>query len=328
MATLARVDAISDRTLRRLIKWGVVALVLLVAVFGVVYYLGRHVSTGPSLADRQVSAAEQAVKDAPKNVQTRLKLAATYEAVGRVDDALAQYDEVLGAVPGNRVALLGKGIIVLDKGDAAAAKVLFTKITTDGSTQEFALADPNLGAAHFYLGKIAGSTNDYKTAITELKKALEVDRTDADAIFLMGQMQSKAGDEKGAVASFVSALSFVPTGWCEPYQAMSASYTSLGKAPLAEYAGAMAAFCQADPEQATQRLTALVETDAKIPALLGLGLIAETQAQRDDAVAWYQKALKASPGNTTAITGIARLTGTSSDAHGASAAPSAQAKAS
>lgn len=328
MATLGRVDAISDRTLGRLIRWGVVVLVLLVAVFAVVYYQGRHVSTGPSLADRQVSAAEQAVKDAPKNVQTRLKLAATYEAVGRVDEALAQYDEVLGAVPGNRVALLGKGVLLLNKGDSATAEKLFTTITTDGSTQEFALADPNLGAAHFYLAKIAGAAGEYPTAITELKKALAVDRTDADAIFLMGQMQSKAGDDAGAVASFTRALTFVPTGWCEPYQAMSSSYTALGKGAMAEYAGAMTAFCQADPEQATQRLSALVDTEAKVPALLGLGLVAETQAQRDDAVAWYQKALKAAPGNTTAITGIARLTGTSSDAHGASAAPSAQAKAS
>ncbi|MFN8148199.1 MAG: tetratricopeptide repeat protein [Candidatus Nanopelagicales bacterium] len=328
MATLARVDAISDRTLSRLVKWGVVALVVLVATFGVIYYLGRHVNTGPTLADRQVASAEQALRDAPKNVQTRLRLAATYQAVGRLDDAMAQYDEVLRAVPGNRTALLAKGQLVLNAGDAAQAKTLFTKITTDGSKEEFSLADPNLGAAHYFLAKIAGDSSDWKTALTEIKAALAVDRTDADSLFLQGQLQGKAGDEAGAVASYAAALSFVPTGWCEPYQAMQASYTSLGKSAFAEYAGAMAAFCQKDPEGATQRLTALADGDAKLPAMLGLALIAETQSQRDQAVGWYQKVLKVDPRNSTALTGIGRLTGTDSDGHGASAAPTTQAKAS
>ncbi len=328
MTTLARVDGVSEHTLARLIKWGALLLVVLVGVFALVYYRGQHVDTGPSLADREVSSAEQAVKDAPQNVQTRLRLAATYQAVGRIEDATVQYDEVLRAVPGNRTALLGKGKILMNSGDLAGATAAFTTIATDASKQEFAGADPDLAAAHYYLGSMAGTQGKYDAAVKELTASLAINRTDADTLYLLGQMQGKNGDEKAAVTSYQQALAFVPTGWCEPYQAMATSYGALGNKDFAAYATAMTSFCLQRPDEATEQLTALTGSTAKVEAFLGLGLVAETESQRDAAVGYYQQALKANPGNSTAITALARLNGNAtSTTTGGAAQPESQAKA-
>ncbi|HSN11137.1 MAG TPA: tetratricopeptide repeat protein, partial [Propionibacteriaceae bacterium] len=106
MTTLTGSGGISERTLRRLVRWGALALAVLLVTFGVVYVLGQRVDSGPTLAERQVSSAEDAVRAAPQNVQNRLLLASAYQKAGRLDDAAAQLQEVLKAVPTNNTALL------------------------------------------------------------------------------------------------------------------------------------------------------------------------------------------------------------------------------
>lgn len=331
MTTLTRVDGISERTLTRLVRWGALALALLLVLFGAVYYLGQRSSSGPTLAERQVSAAEDAVKAAPQNVQDRLKLAATYQTVGRLDDAVAQFDEVLKAVPTNSTALLGLGSVLIQQGDLDAAKADLTKITSATSKAEFSNVDPQVEAAHYWLGSIAMKQNLADAAVKELTAALAIDNSDADAWYLLGTAQSKQGQDKVAVESLKRALLFVPTGWCEPYSALNASYTKLSLSEMAEYAGAMADFCADKSGSAAQRLQRLTTGPAAIDALLGLGLIAETSSDRTGALAWYQKVLKTQPANVTALNAVARLTGpgtTTTTGHAAGAAPTTAGKAS
>jgi tetratricopeptide (TPR) repeat protein len=300
-------DGISERTLARLVKWGVVVLAVLLVTFGAVYFLGQRSTAGPSLAERQVSSAEDAVKTAPQNVQNRLKLAAAYQTVGRYDDAVSQFDEVLKAVPTNKTALLGLGSVKVQQGDLGGAKALFAKIATTAKTAEFSNVDPVREAAHYWLGSIALQQGDADTAVTELTAALAVDNSDADAWYLLGTAQAKKGSDKLAVESLKRALLFVPTGWCEPYTALSASYAKLSLTDLAEYAGAMTDFCNKDSGSATRRLEAITAGPAAVEALLGLGIIAETDSDKATAADWYQKALKAQPGNATALNALSRL---------------------
>lgn len=311
MATLARVDAISDRTLSRLLKWGSVALVALVIVFALVYVRGTRVDSGPSLPDRQVTAAEEVVKANPQNVNARLTLANTYLKTGRPEDALAQYDEILRAVPGLEAAVYGSATARMQTGDIDGAKKLFTQITTTTKKTEFANVDPLLASAYYWLGKIAADAGDPKTAVTNLKASLAIEDSDADSWYLLGTLQTKSGDAAGAVISLQRAVAFVPTGWCEPYAAMGDAYKAQSKAEMVEWAGAMTAFCGGDVDGAVSRLTPLTTGPGAVPAMLSLGLISEVQSQRDAAVDWYQKALKAEPGNTTAQTALGRLGATS-----------------
>jgi tetratricopeptide (TPR) repeat protein len=307
MTTLTHIDGVSERTLRRLLKFGAFALVLLLVAFGVVYFLGQRVDSGPTLAERQVSAAEDAVKASPQNVQNRLKLAATYQAVGRFDDAVAQFDEVLKAVPSNNTALLGLGSVKQQQGDLGAAKAAFTKITSAAKTAEFSSVDPTREAAYYWLGSIALQQNDPDTAMTQLNAALGIDNSDADAWYLLGSAQAKKGADKVAIQSLTRALLFVPTGWCDPYAALGTAYSHLKMADQATYAGAMNDFCNKKPALATQELEGITNGPAAVDAMLGLGLIAESGSDRSGAVSWYQKALKAEPGNPTALTALSRL---------------------
>ena len=142
-------NGLSEKALKRLVTWGCVLLGVLLAVFGVLYYFGQRGSGAPTLIDRQVSAAENAVKAAPRDVGLRVQLAAVYQDAGRLDDAAAQFTEVLKAVPANTPALLGLGTVKMAQGDLDGAKGLFAKIAGTVKKDEFAGVDPEREAAHY-----------------------------------------------------------------------------------------------------------------------------------------------------------------------------------
>ena len=299
--------SVADRRLSRLLRLGVLVLVVGVLAFAGLYYQDQHVDAGPSMVGRQIAGAEAAVQKAPNNIQTRLQLAAAYMQDKRPDDALKQYDEVLKAEKGNRTALLGRGGVLIAKGDLAGATVSYHKITDVARKGEYAGADPQAQEAHYYLGSIALKQGKTKVAIKELTAALRIDRADSDALYLLGVAQLKAGEPKLAVASLNQALLFVPTGWCEPYTPLTAAYGKLAQAPQKAYATAMANFCLKKPAEAKSQLKALAKGPVATNALLGLGLIAETESNNAEAITWYQKALTVDPKNGGAISALSRL---------------------
>jgi len=319
-------NGLSEKALKRLVTLGCVLLVVLLAVFGVLYYFGQRGSGAPTLIDRQVSAAENAVKAAPRDVGLRVQLAAVYQDAGRLDDAAAQFTEVLKAVPANTPALLGLGTVKMAQGDLDGAKGLFAKIAGTVKKDEFAGVDPEREAAHYWLATIALKQQQLPTAISEATAALKIDDSDADAWFVLGQSQSAQGDDKTAVTNISRALAFVPTGWCEPYAALQTSYSKLSKPEMAEYAGAMSDFCAGKTGSAESRLEALTSGPAAGPAMLGLGLAYESTNDETAALAWYRKALKADPNNTAAQTAIGRLTAATGTTGTAGTTPQAEAK--
>ena len=299
--------SVSDQTFSRMMRLGFSVLLVGALAFGVFYYQDQHVDAGPSMVGRQIAGAEAAVRKAPSNVGIRLQLAAAYRADKRLDDALKQYDEILKADAGNRTALLGRGGVLIAKGDLTAAAVEYHKITAVTRKGEFAGADPQLQEARYFLGSIAVKQGKTKEAITELEAALQIDRTDSDAWYLMGVAQFNNGSPKLAVDSLNRALLFVPTGWCEPYSQLALAYGKLANTPQKTYATAMANFCLKKPADAKAQLTTLVKGPAAVDALLGLGLIAETESSNAEAVSWYQKVLTVDRKNAAAISALSRL---------------------
>jgi len=307
MKPTQRNASVADRRLSRVLRLGVLVLVIGALAFAGLYYKDQHVDAGPSMIDRQTQAAEAAVKKAPNNIAARLALAASYRAVKRFEDSLSQYDEILKADKGNRFALLGQGEVLLAKGDLKAAAAAYTKITSVGTKGEFAGADPQLQEAHYFLGSIAVKQGRTKEAITELEAALKITRTDSDALYLLGVARLREGSTQLAVDSLKQALLFVPTGWCEPYSQLAVAYTKLNQAPQATYAAAMANFCHKKPADAKRQLKTLVKGPVAVEALLGLGLIAETESSNTEAASWYQKALAVDRTNRNAISSLSRL---------------------
>jgi len=307
MKSINRGTPASSRTSSWLVRLGVMVLVVGVGAFGVIYYQDQHVDAGPSMVGRQIAGAEAAVKQAPNNIQTRLQLAAAYLQDKRPDDALNQYDEVLKADKGNRTALMGQGHILIDKNDLTAAAVSYHQITDSAAKGEFAGADTVAEEAHYFLGSIAVKQGNSKVAITELERALSIDKTDSDSLYLLGVAQLKAGAPKLAVAPLKKALLFVPTGWCEPYSQLAVAYGKLKLAPEKTYATGMADFCLKKPADAKLQLKTLVTGPLKVDALLGLALMAETESKNAEAVTWYTKVLAVDRKNSTAISSLSRL---------------------
>lgn len=299
--------SVSDRRLSRLLRLGVLVLVVGALAFAGIYYQDQHVSAGPSLVDRQTASAEQAVRKAPSNIGTRLQLAAAYQQDKRFDDALTQYGEILKADKTNRFALLGRGGALIAKGDLTAAAAAYHKIADATKKGEFSGADPQLEEAHYYLGSIALTQGKTQVAITELQSALKITRTDSDALYLMGVALLKQGSPQLAVDSLKQALLFVPTGWCEPYSQLALAYGKLGNAPQSTYAGAMADFCHKKPVDAKRQLNMLTKGPVEVDAMLGLGLIAETESSNPEAISWYQKVLRVDRTNVNAISALSRL---------------------
>jgi len=171
-----RSTSVPDRTSSRLPRLLTLVLVVGMLAFGVFYYQDQHVDAGPSMVGRQIAGAEAAVKKTPNNIQARLQLAAAYLQDKRPDDALNQYDEILKADAGNRTALMGRGQILIGKGDLTAAAVSYHKVTDVAAKGEFAGADTVAQEAHYYLGSIAVKQGATRVAITERRSRTQDQR--------------------------------------------------------------------------------------------------------------------------------------------------------
>ncbi len=301
------ITSISERRLNRLLWVGALILAIGIPVFGTIYYQEQHIAGGSSLIDRQVQTAEQAVRKHPADFGVRLQLAQAYQSANQLEGALKQYQELLRVSPTNRAALLGRGNVLLVKGDLKAAAASFTKITGTAAVGEFASNDPQLAQAYFLLGSIALQQGQASEAVTKLEAAVKIEASDADAWYLLGIANLKAGAPELAVGALRRATYFVPTGWCEPYAELTKVYATLKRLPEAEYAGAMAQFCQNRPAEAKRRLQALIAGPVAIDAMLGLGMIAEARSDRADAIRWYKRVLSTDSKNFNARTSLSRL---------------------
>jgi tetratricopeptide (TPR) repeat protein len=307
MTVTAQAPRISDQTLGRLLKWGSALFVILLVAFAVFYTLSQRVSTGPSVLERQISAAEAAVQESPKNLTARLALAQAYRASGRTDDSIGQYSEVLRVDKANMDALLGRGQTSLEAGKLDEAAVDFNAIIKASAGAEFARVDQRVGAAHYFLGSVQMRKGNPGAAAAEAQAALVVNETDSDALYLLGSALAAENKHADAVGVYLRALMFVPSGWCEPYESLQASWTKLSKPALSSYAQGMAQFCRGDHAAATATLKALTAGPAAADSMAGLGLISEMASDDTAAIDWYRKSLAKDPKNMNAMAGLSRL---------------------
>lgn len=295
------------RALKRLLKIIVVFTVILVVVFGVIYYLGQHQASAPSIADQGVAAAEAAVKEKPNDVAGRLGLATTYARAGRNEEAVAQYDEVLRVDPKNRGALLGRGTLWFRTGEYAKAKDDLTAFVGGSGTGEFASGDPQLEEGYYFLGAAELQLQDPTSAATHLQSALQIDKSDADAWDALGTAQVALQQYSEAANSFQRALVFIPSGWCDPYAGLKTAYTGLSDAQGVEFADSMRQMCEGDTDAAVARLSTMTKGGFRIPSMLALGLAAEKSGDMAAAKDWYEQVVKIEPENVAALTALARI---------------------
>jgi tetratricopeptide (TPR) repeat protein len=233
----------SDRTMNRLIVGSVLVLVIGIPLIGVLYFLDQYRTPGPSLVERDIQVAEEAVTRNPNLLTARLALADAYAKDGRFTDAVAQYDQLLAVSPDAGSALLGRGSaeIALDRLDAAAAD--FQRVVDLAKGAEMANVDPQLQSAYYSLGVVALKKGQPPEAVIQLSQAIQIKRTDADALNLLGTALLQAGEPKRAETALRQAIALVPIGWCDPYAQLATAYTVLSDTDGVQYADGMVAFC-------------------------------------------------------------------------------------
>jgi tetratricopeptide (TPR) repeat protein len=307
MHATTKIQNLSDRTLNRATR--ILALVLIVGIplIGIVYWLDRHPDAGPSLVDRTVAAAEEAVKNAPGDLAARDHLGAAYVSAKRYADGIATFTDVLRASPTDRPALLGRGLAYVANAEPAEATKDFQAIVDSSKSGEFAATDPQLEQAYYELGVIALQQGNGPAAVTQLEAALAIDGGDADALYSFGMALIANGDPTKGVEALRHAVAFVPSGWCEPYNGLVSGYAALNDPVGGRYATGMVAFCGHRSAEAIAALKPLVGGPMSTDALLGLALNAAQDSDTASAVAYYRQVLATDPKNTSALIGLSQL---------------------
>lgn len=296
----------SEQTIDRLIRLGAKALAVGVVAVVAVYIVQRFQTT-PSLADRKIGAAEATVRRNPSDTGPRIQLATMYRAVKRYDDALTQYDAVLEVEKGQATALLGRGEIFSEKGELPKAKATFEEIIKETKGREFSGVNPTLEAAYYGLASVELENGKAKAAAKNAEDAVKIEPADADAWYMAGKAELAASSYKKAVKSLQKAVLFVPTEWCDPYEALAKAYRGQRKQPFVEYATGMVELCKKDPKGAAARLERLTSGPVAVDAMLGLGMADEAMSDRQAAARWYRKVVAVDRENFNAHQGLARL---------------------
>ena len=296
-----------EQTLDRLIKIGLEVIAAGLVIAAAVYFLDRPSST-PGLVSRQLATGEAEVRKSPTNVGLRLELAEVYRSAGKQASALEQYNEVLKIEP-NETALLGRGEVLTQQGELAGARKSFEAVIAKYGKGEYSAVNPELESAYYGTAVVLMKENQPKVAMTEAKKALKIEPTDADAWYVMGTAANNSGSYDEAVKAFEQAVLFVPSGWCQPYEQLEKAYQAKRYGAAAQYAAAMVELCEKKPAAAMKRLEPLASGPVAVEAMLGLGMAAEAIPQRATAIAWYRRVLALDPKNFNARAGLARLGG-------------------
>jgi tetratricopeptide (TPR) repeat protein len=315
---VARFGTIDDATATRWTKRLAFGLAIGVLAIGAIYALDRVRLPQPTLADRSVAAAEEAVRTNPNLLSSRLDLARAYIAVGRNTDAIAQYDEVLRVQADVIPALLGRGKLLAALASYDKAATDFATVVTLLKDQEMGPVSVELEDAYFNLGSIALTRGSNEEALAFLDAAVKISATDADALHLYGKALLAVGKPADAIAPIRKAVAMVPWGWCDPYEPLAAAYTATGDADGAAYAGGMLAACQGRTADGAAALTPLVGGTHGLDVLVGLALIAEGRNDAKTAAGYYAQALALDASSFAAINGLNRL---GADATGALRSP-------
>jgi tetratricopeptide (TPR) repeat protein len=307
MSRVTSLASISDQQLDRLIRRIGLLLLIGTVVFVGFYMFDRWRPPQPSMVTREMAALELAVRENPADIASRGRLADVYVIARMYPEAIAQYDAILVTGQADKAAYLGRGKAHQASGALAAAGADFQAVVDMSKDAEMANVDPMLQAAYFWLGRIALDQGRSAEAVTALSAAVQINRADADTIYLLGTAYVGTGDTDKAVEMLRRAIAFVPYGWPEPYISLEQAYAAAGDTAMAGWAGAMAAFAAGDDVTAEAGLLSILEGAAAVDARIGLGLVMEGRGEPEAAAAWFRQALALDPENRAAQLALARV---------------------
>ena len=280
-----------------------IALVMVMVSFGSYYYYDRYVDKSGYVSPIQqsITELEEALRKNPSDVNVRLSLAETYMASGRYESAIEQASQVYQADSENERALFVLGLALASTSQYDQAIEPLKKFASIREKGEMANVDSALETALYFLGESYLQESQPEKAIPVLVRALEINRTDADAMYKLGQAYAATGRHEEAITSYENAIRFVPD-FAEVYQGMVESYLTLNQPTHAAYARGMLAYSIKDYEGARVELEQVVLTEPDfVPSYLGLGLTYERLGDYQTALAYAELALEMDPNSQAAF---------------------------
>lgn len=179
-------------------------LVLLLAVAAIGGFIIRGLLVGgdqPTRAEYDVADLERRVDRDPTDVDSLLSLGYAYESVGRYEDALAAFDQVLELDPSNSGVRYYRGMTLMQLKRFKEAEVaLWDALET---TPDHALAAKALG--EYYIAK-----KQYKSALAALEPVIELRPHFADLQYLAGYACEQLGRDDEAIEYYRQALTYAP----------------------------------------------------------------------------------------------------------------------
>ena len=285
-----------------------VAVLGITFVFGAYYFWDRYIHPGDmSPIDLGIAHLEQVVQTNPDDQEARLSLIQYYLDSEDFPEAIEQSQQVLNVYPDNPGALLLLGIAYTKTQQNQMAIETLEKFSALRRETQEVEKDTILETSLYYIGQNYLSLNQHVQAIEVLSEALEIDRTDADAMYLLGNAFVQGGQYGQAIDSYLHAIRFVPD-FAEAYRGLSECYSELNQPEMALYAQGMEAFSQRDYHQARQILERAAAQLNDVPELyLGLSLTYEQLGENQLAKETVQRVLELDPHNIGAQTALMRI---------------------
>ena len=297
--------------LNRLIIWSSALLLISVIGFAAYYYVDRSDSRDSGFAQRELAAAEQAVRDDPTNITNRIVLADLYFGKQRYEEAVEQYQAAVEINENSPLARVGLGRAQWAVKDYAGASENFNAVIKLSTEED--ISGSLVQTAYYYLGKTALEQGAPEEAAEHFSQATALERTDADAWFMLGTAYAEASMLEEAADALGTAVSFVPN-FKEAYELLVGIYEEQGLEGEVLYARGMVAYAEGDLDAAAGKLEdAIGASPALAQAHTGLGLVREIQGRDADAIVAYQQALHLNANDFLARGGMARLTGQTSE---------------
>ncbi|HCG98335.1 MAG TPA: hypothetical protein DE036_00550 [Actinobacteria bacterium] len=188
-----------------------ITAVLVIAVVGTGGAIIRHVAfddkdtTPRTESERALLLAVQAVKADPDDSRARIKLAAVYLDIGRINTAVGEAQIATKLAPDDAEAFYILGLANKEKGNLTeAARTLEKAAKMEGKLAPF------YQTCWAELARIYLKQEKYKQAIKAYDSALGFGPESAPLLYEMGRAYEKSGDKAKAIVYFEEALQFVP----------------------------------------------------------------------------------------------------------------------
>lgn len=169
--------------------------------------------------DRKSAGAfcDKAVRLRPKSHEPRGNRALLYAESGRADDAVKEYRKAFHLL---KAGLSGADVTARSYARKMAADLhagigyaFFKKGNFKKAAKQYALAlkgNPKSAWAHVRRAQLSASRGDLKAALESLDRAVELDKTFAEAYYERGTLRSRMKDRAGALKDFKKSIKIAP----------------------------------------------------------------------------------------------------------------------